>query len=226
MKKESRCFDIECRAIESENKGYEVEGYATTFDDPYLLGENDDIRVYEKVDSKAFDSAQMDDVIFQYDHEGRVYARISNGTLKLEKDINGLKVWADLGGTEEGRKLYEEIKGGYTSKMSFCFIVTGEEEKRTKSDDGKTEYLRTITKISRVFDVSAVSLPANDKTSINARGFSESVFEKIGTKKRSEENQEDEKTEETQETQEEENEDKERELKERERLALEISFEL
>ena len=59
-------------------------------------------------------------VVMQYDHEGRVFARLSNGTLQLESDEHGLKVRADLSGTELGRNLYEEIKGGYTTKMSFA----------------------------------------------------------------------------------------------------------
>lgn len=210
-----RSFDITCRKLEEENKqSYEVEGYATTFNEPYCLGENDKFKVSEQVDQKAFDEAQMNDVIFQYDHEGRVYARMTNGTLKLTKDENGLKVWADLGGTSEGRKLYEEIKGGYTTKMSFAFIVSEDEESRSKTENGKTEFLRAIKKISRVFDVSAVSLPANDKTTISARSFTENIFEKLASEKRAEEK----------ETQEEKN--TEDLQKQRERFAEEISYEL
>ena len=65
----------------------------------------------------------MSDVIMQFDHQGRVFARKSNDTLQLEVDDHGLKVTADLGGTEIGRQLYEEIKGGYVTKMSFGFTV-------------------------------------------------------------------------------------------------------
>jgi phage prohead protease, HK97 family len=152
----------------SEDGAKVVEGYATTFNQPYQLWRDRDITVNEQVDPRAFDETDMSDVIMQYDHKGRVFARISNGTLRLEADDHGLKVVADLGGTEIGRQLFEEINGGYTNKMSFGFTVTGEEKKRTE-EDGRVTILRTITKIGKLYDVSAVSLPANDATEISSR---------------------------------------------------------
>lgn len=171
---------VEIRAVDEEMV---VEGYATTFDEPYTLYEDDEIRVMEQVDAHAFDDTDMADVIMQYDHEGRVFARISNGTLKLTPDEHGLHVRADLGGTEIGRQLYEEIKGGYTSKMSFGFTVAADEELR-KDEDGKTTYLRTITSIRKLYDVSAVSLPANNATEISARAFCEGVIAKAAEERR------------------------------------------
>ena len=163
---------VEIRAVDEEMI---VEGYATTFDEPYTLYEDDDIRVMEQIDAHAFDNTDMTDVILQYDHSGRVFARISNGTLELTPDEHGLHVRADLGGTEIGRQLYEEIKGGYTSKMSFGFTVAADEELR-KNEDGKDTYLRTITSIRKLYDVSAVSLPANNATEISARAYCEGVI--------------------------------------------------
>lgn len=159
-----------------------VEGYATTFDQPYYLytagqTENgEDIIVYEQVDKDAFKDADMSDVIFQYDHEGRVFARLSNDTMKLESDDHGLKTTAYLGGTEIGRNLYEEIKGGYTNKMSFGFTV--------KADDikpyGDKDYIRTIKEVKKLFDVSAVSYPQNDFTEIySARKQIDGVIEEL-----------------------------------------------
>lgn len=171
---------VEIRAVDDEMV---VEGYATTFDEPYTLYEDDEIRVMEQVDAHAFDDTDMADVIMQYDHEGRVFARIANGTLKLTPDEHGLHVRADLGGTEIGRQLYEEIKGGYTSKMSFGFTVAADEELR-KDEDGKTTYLRTITSIRKLYDVSAVSLPANNATEISARAFCEGVIAKAAEERR------------------------------------------
>lgn len=171
---------VEIRAVDEEMV---VEGYATTFDEPYTLYEDDEIRVMEQVNAHAFDDTDMADVIMQYDHEGRVFARISNGTLKLTPDEHGLHVRADLGGTEIGRQLYEEIKGGYTSKMSFGFTVAADEELR-KDEDGKTTYLRTITSIRKLYDVSAVSLPANNATEISARAFCEGVIAKAAEERR------------------------------------------
>ena len=156
-----------------------VEGYATTFNQPYELMRAKDMIVTEQVDPEAFSETDMSDTIMQYDHTGRVFARVKNGTLRLEPDAHGLKVIADLGGTEIGRQLYEEIRGGYTDKMSFGFTVTGDKRTRTKDADGNTVILRTITKVGRLFDVSAVSLPANDATEISSRSIGDGLIAEV-----------------------------------------------
>lgn len=153
-----------------------VEGYATTFNQPYLLYTMDKYSVYEQIDARAFDSTDMDDVIMQYDHEGRVFARNKNGTLQIMPDEHGLKIRANLGGTDIGRQLYQEIKGGYTDKMSFGFTVAKDERMETTNETGEIRIDRTITEIKKLYDVSAVSLPANDATEISARSFSEGVI--------------------------------------------------
>lgn len=172
---------------EGENEKV-VTGYATTFNEPYELY-RDSIGGYtfivrEQVDPNAFDETDMTDVIMQYNHEGRVFARNSNGTLKLNADEHGLHIRANLGGTEIGRQLYEEIEGGYTDKMSFGFRVgkdKREETEETDEESGNTTVtvLRTILSISKLYDVSAVSIPANDGTSISARNFGEGVVEEV-----------------------------------------------
>ena len=165
-----------------------VSGYATTFNKPYELYRfNVTGGVYivnEQIDARAFDETDMSDVVMQYDHEGRVFARISNGTLELDPDEHGLHIRANLGGTEIGRQLYEEIEGGYTTKMSFGFRVGEDKREETVERNNETgvtttTILRTITKISKLYDVSAVSLPANDATSISARNFGEGVVAEI-----------------------------------------------
>lgn len=165
-----------------------VSGYATTFNQPYELYRwAYDGHVYivnEQVDARAFDDCDMADVVMQYDHEGRVFARTSNDTLELATDQHGLHVRADLGGTEIGRDLYEEIEGGYTTKMSFGFRVAEDKREETRERNEETgvtttTVLRTITKISKLYDVSAVSLPANDATSISARNFGKGVIDEI-----------------------------------------------
>lgn len=165
-----------------------VSGYATTFNQPYELYRfNVTGGVYivnEQIDAHAFDETDMSDVVMQYDHEGRVFARISNGTLELDPDEHGLHIRANLGGTEIGRQLYEEIEGGYTTKMSFGFRVGEDKREETVERNNETgvtttTILRTITKISKLYDVSAVSLPANDATSISARNFGEGVVAEI-----------------------------------------------
>lgn len=163
---------------EDDKKECRVVGYASTFNEPYLLYSDDYMELWEQVDARAFDKTDMTDTIMQYDHEGRVFARVSNNTLKLTVDEHGLFVEAMLGGTEEGRKLYEEIEGGYTSKMSFGFTVTGEDFAEENRTGEKTKYTRTITEVGKLYDVSAVSLPANDATEISARSFINGVIEK------------------------------------------------
>ena len=161
-----------------------VEGYATTFNQPYLLYDCGDYKVYEQIDSRAFDGCDMSDVIMQYDHTGRVFARLSNQTLSLRVDTIGLHTQANLSGTTIGGQLYEEIKGGYTTKMSFGFVV-GEQKSEYVEDKEHNivTVTRTITKIRKLYDVSAVSLPANDATQISARSISDGLIREIAAER-------------------------------------------
>ena len=180
--REYRDMTMEVRTAENEEAPGErkvVTGYASTFNEPYTLYENDDWRFNEVVDARAFDNTDMSDVIMQYDHEGRVFARMSNNTLTVIPDEKGLLIEADLGGTELGRQLFEEIRGGYTNKMSFGFTVDGEDILDTKDVDGKDLTVRTITSVRKLYDVSAVSLPANDATSISVRSLTDGEIERI-----------------------------------------------
>ena len=184
---------VEVRAIPEESTDKKiVEGYATTFNEPYeLWRDGDDYVFMEQVDRSAFDKADMADTIMQYDHEGRVFARVSNGTLELEADDHGLKIRADLGGTEIGRQLYEEIKGGYTDKMSFGFTVDQDERLITEDNErGTITVLRTIKSIGKLYDVSAVSLPANNATEISARSWCDGVITQLTEERRKAEERE------------------------------------
>ena len=169
-----------------------VEGYATTFNEPYELWRDGPDYVFkEQVDARAFDETDMSDVIMQYDHEGRVFARTGNGTLELDVDNHGLHIRADLGGTEIGRQLYEEIRGGYTDKMSFGFTV--DEDERLIQEDkesGTVTILRTIKRIGKLYDVSAVSLPANNATEISARSWCDGVIQQLTEERRKAEERE------------------------------------
>ena len=164
---------------EAEQKDMVVRGYASTFNEPYTLYEDDEYRIMEQVASDAFANADMSDIIFQYDHSGRVFARTSNDTLKVGVDEKGLAIEADLGGTDIGRQLYKEIRGGYTTKMSYAYKVSDSNWTESKDESGRTVELRTIKSISKVYDVSAVSLPANDGTSISVRNLSDGVIEQV-----------------------------------------------
>ena len=164
---------------DTEDTDYTVTGYATTFDEPYTLYSIGDGKVVkEQVSRNAFDNTDRSDTIMQFDHEGIVFARLSNDTLKLTVDDHGLFVEAYLGGTSNGRNLYEEIKGGYINKMSFGFTVTDDD--LAEADYG---YLRTIKAIGKLYDVSAVSIPANDYTEISARNHIDGAIDEIETER-------------------------------------------
>lgn len=181
---------VEVRALPSEEESRIVEGYATTFNQPYeLWRDGPDYIFLEQVDRGAFDKTDMIDVIMQYDHEGRVFARTNNGTLTLAADDHGLHIRADLGGTEIGRQLYEEIKGGYTDKMSFGFTVD-QDERLITEEAGVVTILRTIKSIGKLYDVSAVSLPANNATEISARSWCDGVITQLTEERRKAEERE------------------------------------
>jgi HK97 family phage prohead protease len=161
-----RAFEV--RANENEMR---VEGYAAVFDSEAVMYEYDGIQYKEVIDRNAFNGTQMQDVVMNYNHSGKPVARTKNGTLQLIIDDIGLRVSADLGGTQEARNLYEEIKAGYIDKMSFAFTVNAEEY-------NKDTHTRRITGIKRLYDVAAVDIPAYDQTSIQARSFFEAEAEK------------------------------------------------
>lgn len=177
--REYRRIDIHNLEVREDQDGRMiVEGYATTFNKRYVLFEGGGYVFDEEVDPHAFDETDMSDVIMQYDHQGRVFARTKNNTLELHPDDHGLHVRAYLEGTDIGRQLYQEIKGGYTDKMSFGFRAN--DEKRSQEiKDGKTYYHRRILGFEKLYDVSAVSLPANDATEISARSYCDGVIAEL-----------------------------------------------
>lgn len=148
-----------------------VEGFATTFDKPYLLYEYDGVKYYEMIARDALIGADMSDVIFQYNHGGKVFARLSNNTLGLEPIDRGLFTFADLSKSRAAKDMYEEINNGLITKMSWAFTV--------KEDNyDRDTHTRTILKVKKVYDVSAVSIPANADTDISARSYFDGVIER------------------------------------------------
>lgn len=150
---------VEVRKEGENEPSFLVEGYASTFE-PYVLFEDEGIEYKERILPEAFDNCDMSDVIFLKDHEGTVFARTKNNTLTLEVDKNGLLTKTDLSKTSASREMFEEISTGMYSQMSFAFIVDDDEY-------NTTEHLRTIRHIKKIFDVSAVSFPANPTTDIS-----------------------------------------------------------
>ena len=179
--REYREFDARQLELRKLEDGQDVvEGYATTFGEPYLLWDDGDYRMFESVDAHAYDDCDMSDVIMQYNHEGRVFARGGNKTLEVKPDSHGLHIRGYLGGTEIGLQLLEEIRGGYTTKMSQGFRVAKDERKVVEDrENNRVDIYRTILKVQKLYDVSAVSLPANDATEINARSFCEGVIAEV-----------------------------------------------
>lgn len=161
---------MQIRAAEqTEEKNYIVEGYATTFGDTYELWREEGYIVKENVASDAFKNTDMSDVVFQIDHEGRVYARTRNGSLGLEIDEHGLKTRTDLGLTAGSREVYDSIQAGLYDRMSFAFTVSDDTYAQEELEDGTVVITRTILGIGKLYDVSAVSFPANPYTDISAR---------------------------------------------------------
>lgn len=160
---------------------YYVEGYATTFEPYVLYRDYEGNDVYELIERSSLDNADMSDIIFQFDHGGMVYARTSNGSLIVEVDEHGLFVAADLGRTEDAKRLYDSIQAGMVTQMSWRYMVDEESYDRSKK-------MWTTRKVSKIYDVSAVSIPANDQTSIEARA--KSLMDEERTKKENEKKRE------------------------------------
>jgi HK97 family phage prohead protease len=156
------------------DSNYYVEGYASTFDAPYELGRDfDNQPYYEVVSSRSLDGANMSDVIMQFDHSGMVAARQRNDTLLVEPDTHGLFIAADLSKSEFSRNLYESISNGLVDRMSWAFTPDYD-----SMDFDEATRTQTINKVFRVYDVSAVSLPADEDTEISARAALDGVIER------------------------------------------------
>ena len=166
--REYRNMNYEIRK-DGEKPSFLVEGYASTFE-PYKLIEIDGEDYSERIQPNAFDDADMSDVVYRIDHEGKVYARSSAGTIKLDIDEHGLHQITDLSKTEAGRSHFEEIEAGNYPQMSFAFTVAEEHyEPETRT--------RIIDRIGKVFDISAVSFPANPTTELHVRDYFNGVIE-------------------------------------------------
>ena len=154
-----------------EEQSFMVEGYASTYE-PYKLLTIDGVDYFERIEPTAFDGADLTDVVFRVDHEGRVYARTSAGTVQLWHDEHGLGQKTDLSKTQAARDLFADIEAGNYPKMSFAFTVA-------EDHFDKATNTRVIDRIAKVFDVSPVSFPANPTTelSVSTRDYFNGVIE-------------------------------------------------
>lgn len=160
--------DLEYRSLNSssivslENDEMLVAGYAIVFDSPTLLFEDEyGNKYYEVITKDALVNCNLSDVVLRYNHnkDATLLARTSNDTLKLAIDDIGLHFEAVLANTQAGRDIYELIKRGDLSKMSFGFSVNNEKF------EGNTRY---ITSLNKVFELSIVDFPAYNNTCIEA----------------------------------------------------------
>lgn len=165
----------EGRAQRIESARY-VEGYAARYDTYLLYDDGDWGKTFERFEPSAFDGCDMSDVILQFDHAGRVFARTTNGTLLVEPDAVGLFMAADLDRTELARGLFDDIAAKMLTKMSWRFRL-GEYYIEEKA--GSKDITIVHTKIPKIYDVSVVSIPANQETEINARDLVSGVRDEI-----------------------------------------------
>lgn len=141
--------------------GLRVQGYAIVFNQRTMLYEIDGIKFFETIEPSALTGADLSNVSLRYNHSDQIMilAGTRNGTLRLAVDSKGLWIRAKLADTTAGRDLYELIKTRLISKMSFSFIAAAD-------DYDTATRTRTIKKIKRLVDVSAVDDPAYPQTSL------------------------------------------------------------
>lgn len=171
---------------QTSEPNYKVRGYFTTFNDEYLLypamPSCDWPATYEQIDRHAFDACDLSDVIAQYDHNGDVLARTRNGSLEIGFDDHGGYCEMTLNGCQRARDMYEAIRNGLVVEMSFGFTIADDDEGvgNTYTRDEHGDYHTTVTRISKLYDVSCVSIPANPGTdieSIRKRSYMSGVIE-------------------------------------------------
>ncbi len=170
---EFRSFKITRAQVSTDDVGEKltIEGIPCVFNQETVLYKGKYYECREKIDSHALDDADMTDVIFNCNHCGRVYARTRNSSLALEIKTDGLHMTATLRNGDIGHEqLYNDIKEGLIDRMSFAFKVSESKyEYITNQENEPDVEIRTVTKIEKVYDVSAVDIPAYDTTIISAR---------------------------------------------------------
>ena len=159
---------MELRAADSDGDLMVLEGFAANFEQETDLG-----YFKEKIARGAFEGRMEDDVRYLLNHKGVPMARTSNGTLELEVREEGLYTRAVLNDTQQSKDVYKAVKRGDITSMSFAFTIAEDEIDVEKN-------LRTVTKVKKLYDVSAVTYPAYPTTSIKARdAFSAKLEEAV-----------------------------------------------
>ena len=172
--KEIRAFNFEVRADQNEDHGHFLSGRPIVYDARTDLGWCDEI-----IEKGALDGADLKDVRFLINHNtdmiplARSRNNNENSTMQMvvDDDGMGIRVDLDIENNTEAKNLYSAVERGDLDGMSFMFTVDGD-----KWEDIDSEHpTRTITKFGKIFEVSAVTFPAYEQTSITARGLSEAL---------------------------------------------------
>lgn len=174
MKKEIRAFSFEVRAEENEEHGHFLTGRPIVYNSRTDLGWYDEI-----IESGALDGTDLRDVRFLINHNtdmiplARSRNNTDNSTMQMIVDSEGMGIRVDLDteNNAEAKSLYSAVSRGDISGMSFMFTVD-----KDAWDDIESEHpTRTIRAIDKVFEVSAVTFPAYEATSIQARGLADAL---------------------------------------------------
>ena len=174
MNKEVRSLDFEIRAEQNEQHGAHITGTPIVFNQVTDLG-----WIREVIDPGALDNTDLKDVRFLVGHDttdiplARSRNNNENSTMQLLVNDNGMDIRVDLDieNNPRAKELYSAVKRGDISGMSFMFTV----EKDAWEDLESEQPLRRITSISRVFEVSAVTFPAYEGTSLEAASEGEAL---------------------------------------------------
>ena len=174
MKKEIRTFDFDVRAEENE-RGKTLTGMPIVYNERTNLGWYDEI-----IEDGALSETDLRDVRFLVNHNtdmiplARSRNNNANSTMQMEViEGRGMSIRVDLDteNNTEAKSLYSAVERGDITGMSFMFTVN-----KDSWDDIDTNHpTRHIKSISRVMEVSAVTFPAYDATSIQARGLSDAL---------------------------------------------------
>lgn len=174
MKMEIRAFNFEVRAEENDDHGHFLSGRPIVYNSRTDLGWYDEI-----IEAGALDQTDLRDVRFLVNHNtdmiplARSRNNTGNSTMQMTVDGDGMGIRVDLDveNNAEAKSLYSAVRRGDISGMSFMFTVDGE-----AWDDIESEHpTRRIRSISRVLEVSAVTFPAYEATSITARGLADAL---------------------------------------------------
>ena len=175
MNKEKRAYMCDVQTRTDENHGNILEGIPILYDTETDIGG----LWREIIDRGALDQADLKDVRFLVNHDidsiplARSRNNNENSTMQMTVEEDGLhiRVNLDIENNSEARSLYSAVDRGDIDGMSFMFVVDGEKWEEEESEHPK----RTITDIEKVFEVSAVTFPAYEQTSISARGLADAL---------------------------------------------------